>query len=290
MRKVVRYRFGGGLGNRMFEVMLAHSLAERIPGLLVAGPRLPEWRIAPPDLPLPARHVKLVGHRIDVARLAYLIDADLIDGIDTVALGCRMELLPTRATLARLFPPPPRLGHATGDDTLLIDIRGAEVLGAAHPAYRPLPIAFYERLVAESGLKPVFSGQIGDDAYSTALRRRFPSATFLPALDAMGNFATIRRARHVCVPISTFCWLAAWLGEAETIHLPVAGMYHPGLRPDIDLLPVADPRYRFHLFAPRPWTGTPAEVEEAIAAPDAGREMPRAEAVRLAHGLVVTPG
>jgi len=287
MQKVIRYRFGGGLGNRMFEVMLAHSLAERIPGLVVAGPRLAEWRIAPPNLPLPVRHVKIGGHKPDVPRLAYLLAADIIDGIETIALGCRMEMLPSRDLAQRLFPAGLATGHRVGDDTLLIDIRGGEIFGPAHPAYRPLPIAFYERLVAETGLKPAFSGQIGDDAYSVALRARFPTATFLPSLGPMENFATIRHARHVCIPISTFCWLAAWLGEAETVHLPVAGMYHPRLRPDVDMLPVADPRYRFHFFKAREWKGTPEEVEEAISAPEPGRTMPWEEAVRLAHGMVV---
>jgi hypothetical protein len=287
MQKVIRYRFGGYLGNRMFEAMLAHSIAERIPGLAVTGDALPEWGLAPPKLALPARHVKLGGHRVDVAHLGYLLREGIIDGIESMALGFRMDLLPARATAERLFPAGLAEGVDLGAETLVISIRAAEILGPRHASYRPLPIAFYARLVAETGLRPAFVGQIADDPYSQALRARFPGAVFLPSQGAMADFATLRRARHLCVSISSFAWLAAWLSEAQSIHLPVAGMYHPQHRKEIDLLPVADPRYRFHLFPSDPWGGTEAELQAAMTGPDSGRAMPREEAVRLAHGMVV---
>jgi hypothetical protein len=286
VQKVIRYRFGGHLGNRMFEAMLAHSLAERIPGLVVSGPPMPEWGLRTARHPLPARHVKIGGHRVDVARLAYLLRDGIVDGIESVALGCRMELLPPRATAARLFPAGLAPGTRVGDDTLLISIRGAEILGPRHPAYRPLPLAFYERLVAETGKRPAFVGQIAEDPYSQALRARFPGALILPSRGPMEDFATLRRARHLVCSTSTFAWLACWLSEAGTIHLPVAGLYHPTLRPEIDLLPVADPRYRFHLFPPEPWGGTEVELLDAISGHEAGIGLPREQALRLAHPTV----
>jgi hypothetical protein len=286
VQKVIRYQFGGHLGNRMFECMLAHSIAERIPGLVVAGPTLLEWGLRAAKLPLPERHARIGGHRVDVQRLAYLIGADLIDGILTLALGCRMELLPTRATAARLFPANLAEGTPTPEDALVISIRAAEILGPRHPGYRPLPIAFYARLIQETGRHPVFIGQIGDDVYSQALRARFPQATFLPSSGPMQDFATLRRARHLVCSISTFAWLACWLSDAETVHMPIAGQYHPKLKQEVDLLPVADPRYRFHLFPPDPWGGTPEELQAAMTGAEAGAEIDREHAIRLAHPMV----
>ncbi len=286
MAKVIRYRLGGYLGNRMFEVLLAHALARRIPGCLVTGDPLPEWHIAPARLDLPARHVKVGGHRVDVARLRYLLDAGLVDGIETDALGCRMELL-ERDLAQALFPAVLSPGASFGDDALVISIRGAEILGPRHKDYRPLPIAFYARLLEETGLRPVFLGQIGEDAYSAALRARFPRAEFLASHGAMADFGMLRAARHLCVSISTFAWLAAWLSEAETVHLPVAGMFHPGQRPDVDLLPMADPRYRFHLLPMHAWGGTERELEEVIAGPESGRRIGLDEALRLGNTKVV---
>lgn len=285
MSGIIRYRLGGYLGNRMFEVMLAETLAQHVQGSTVTGDPLPQWGIAPPRLALPQRHVKVGGHRVDIPRLAYLMRSGLVDGIETVGLGCRMELLDLGRARS-LFPLQHSPGSGFGDDTLLISIRAAEILGPRHKDYRPLPIAFYARLLEETGLRPVFLGQIGDDAYSAALRARFPQAGFMPSRGPMADFGILRASRHLCVAISTFSWLAAWLSEAETIHLPLAGMFHPKQRPDVDLLPLADARYRFHLLPVHHWTGTPAELDAAMHGAEAGRGITSEEALRLVHGPI----
>jgi hypothetical protein len=64
----------------------------------------------------------------------------------------------------------------------------------------------------------------------------------------MYDFALMRAARHLVVSVSTFSWLAAWLSHAETITIPLTGFYNPAQRPDVNLLPLDDPRYRFYLF------------------------------------------
>lgn len=275
-RWVLRYRLSGNLGNRMFEAMLGHEIARRIAGLAVTGDPLPEWRLCPPRLALPARHVAIGGHRVDIPRLARQLESGEAEGIESRALGFRMALLPPRAEAARLFPAGAAEGADFGPRALVVSIRGAEVLGPRHPSYRPLPLAFYARLIDETGLDPVFMGQIADDPYCTALRARFPAARFVPSRGAMADFATLRRARHLCLSISSFAWLAGWLSEAETIHLPLMGMYHPAHRPEIDLLPTEDPRYRFHLLSPDPWGGSPAELEAAMHGDLAGRAVPAA--------------
>jgi len=283
--KILRYRLGGFLGNRMFELMLAHSLARRLPGLLITGDPLPDWGIQYRRRPLPQRYVKIAGHRIDVGRLRYLLDAGLIDGIETSALGCRMELLEPVERVRAIFHAPDLAGY--GADTLVINVRAAEILGPRHKDYRPLPISFFARLIAETGLRPVFLGQIGDDTYSHAIRARFPQAECVPSRGPMQDFAVLRASAHLCIGISTFSWLAAWLSHAQTIHLPIAGMLHPRQRAEVDLLPVADPRYRFHLFPHGDWMGTADELIEVIEGQEAGREVTRDAALALAQTNIV---
>jgi hypothetical protein len=286
---VIRWVLGGRLGNRMFEVMAAHMLARRLGGV-VTGEALPEWGIAPAHHDLPARHLTVTGHRLDLPRLRYLLGTGLAQGIETSALACRMELLEPVEDARALFaaPPAPR-ARGAGEGELLINIRAGNILGPLHRDYRPLPLAFYARLIAETGLRPVFLGQIARDPYSHALRARFPGAEFRPSEGPMQDFAAIRASRHICTAISTFSWLAAWLSQAETIHLPIAGMFHPGQRPDVDLLPLADARYRFHLFPVQHWGGTPAELAEVMGGEEAGATMPRDAALRLAHPMVAEP-
>ena len=48
-------------------------------------------------------------------------------------------------------------------------------------------------------------------------------------------------------------------------------MYNPMDRPDVDLLPVHDPRYEFHLFPREHWTGSPEQLAARMEGPaDAG--------------------
>ena len=283
--RIIRYRLGGFLGNRMFEVMLANSLARNLPGTLITGDPLPDWGIQHRRRPLPPRYVKIAGHRIDVGRLRYLFDHNLIDGIETTALGCRMELLEPVDRVRALFRAPDAEGY--GADTLVINVRAAEILGCRHKDYRPLPLAFFARLIAETGLRPVFLGQIGDERYSHAIRARFPQAECVPSRGPMQDFAVLRASAHLCIGISTFSWLAAWLSNAQTIHLPIAGMLHPRQRAEVDLLPVTDPRYRFHLFPHGDWTGTDDELTQAIEGTEAGRELTRDAALALAQTNIV---
>ena len=281
---VIHLRATGGLGNRMFECLFAHRLLAELPGAVLTGDPLPEWGIRHPAIPLPRPSVSIEGHRPELLRLVALVRAGLLRGIETNCLACRMELLPPLALARALFPATPApVSH--GPDTLLINIRAAEILGPAHKDYRPLPVAHYEHLIASTGLRPVFMGQLGDDPYTAALRARFPAAGFEESRGPMADFATLRAARHLVLPVSTFSWLAAWLSEAETIHLPLAGLFHAHRRPEVNLVPLDDPRYRFHLFPGDSWTGKETALRHAIAEAPPGREIGLREAASLVHGI-----
>src|SRR6185437_3810679 len=142
-----------------------------------------------------------------------------------------------------------------------------------HPDYTLIPVEFYTALVAETGLRPVFMGQIGANSYIERLRRAFPDARFIPSRGPLRDFEIIRRSRNVIVSVSTFSWLAAWLSDADRIFLPMTGFYNPAQFPEIDLLPLHDPRYRFYLFP----------VNYAV--PESGAAVPR----RVQRGILPRP-
>jgi hypothetical protein len=125
-----------------------------------------------------------------------------------------------------------------------------------------LPLAFYHRLVRETGLRPVFVGQVQDNWYTRALREQFPGARYLSG-GVVEDFQTMRGARNVVVAVSSFSWLAAWLSDrAQAIHLPAAGLFNPAQRDDIDLLRPGDPRWQVHRFAPGHFTAS--EEQKAV--------------------------
>ncbi|EBV3599955.1 hypothetical protein DOI34_25665, partial [Salmonella enterica subsp. enterica serovar Virchow] len=51
--------------------------------------------------------------------------------------------------------------------------------------------------------------------------------------------------------------------QAKVIHYPLCGWLNPLQRPEIDLTPVGDPRYRFYDFGPKKsWSASAADIEE----------------------------
>lgn len=258
----------GNLGNQMLQLMLAESMQSRVPGLQIGGVELPDWGLRRQlAAPLAPRPLRLIGQHLDLPLVEQLLRGGTIRELELAALGFRMAHYLPRAHYQPLFP------RRRSDDIpasvregLLINVRGAEILADTHPDYGPIPIDFYRQLVESTGLPPVFMGQLGSDAYSDALRQAFPGATMLASRGPMGDFELIRSARHVVASVSSFSWLATWLSDAETIHLPVFGMFNPAQRPDIDLLPVDDVRYRFYRFPVRHWKGDATQFA-ALTAP-----------------------
>jgi hypothetical protein len=144
-------------------------------------------------------------------------------------------------------------GVSVGDDCILVHVRAGDVSVPSHESYGPIPISYYEYLFSETRLRPVFIGEISPSPYIDALKSKFPKAEFLGGLSAFDDFQTLRRARHLAISVSSFSWLAALLSNAESIHVPLAGLLDPRARPDVDLLPLGDARYRFHDISASAW-------------------------------------
>jgi hypothetical protein len=236
----------GQMANRMFQLMLAHELRNRAGVGRIAGYHLPLWGLVSP-LPeaAPEPFAILVNHAYDLDQAAYLLRGGTVRAILIQGWGMRLAYHKSPQPYRELFQTSAR-GHALRDDELLIHVRGEDILNLHHPYYFPMPFSFYEEVIATTGLRPVFMGQLGDNRYSDALRRRFAGAKFLPQRSTIEDFTTIREAPHVVLSISSFSWLAAWLSEkALSVHMPVYGLFEPRNRQTF-LLPVDDQRWRFY--------------------------------------------
>lgn len=265
-RRLVRIHPLGGFGNRTFQLMFAEAIRQAVGDVAVTGHDLPEWDLR--GAPATGRRAVAIDCRAHVipltAIVAFLQAAPDVE-VDIRSVALRYAYYGKhRDHFAALFR---SRGEARpiGANEIAINIRLGDILVSNHSEYFPMPLAWYERIIDGTGLSPVFVGQIGDDPYSEALRRRFRGARFVGPASPETDFATLRAARHAVISISTFSWLATWLSDAaESIHLPVAGLFNPDARPDIDLLPLGDERYRFHQSDLRHWDGTPAELEARI--------------------------
>ncbi len=244
----------GNIGNRALQYLTAMSIAARVPGAEVRNIHLDMWGKVEPAPRPPAWASAGTGTRfhIDVEGLADCLRRGVVDAVCVEGYAFHLDHFPSRDECRALFPP--TLGQAEargfGPHELVCSVRAAEILRLVHKDYFPLPPGYYAKLQAQTGLDLVFFGQLGDDPYSNGLRAAFPKARFVPGVDQNHDFEVLRRSANVALSISTFAWLAAWLGEAERIYMPVGGMFSPIQHPDFILTPLDEPAYRFMLLPP----------------------------------------
>jgi hypothetical protein len=251
----------------MFQYMVALRIKDLVPDLEIVGYDMPEWQLSSITAdPVPRVAPRINQHVLPMVEIAAQLRAHRVPVVVSYALGCRLDTLrPVEGYRSTFLPPTDLTIPEFGDDHIVINIRAEDILREPHADYRPIPLSFISQVVEASGRHPVFVGQLADDPYSVAIRRRFPSATVLPTRGALADFETLRRAKHLVIPISTFAWLASWLSDATSIHLPVSGLYHPRRRPDVDLLPTNDSRYVFYECDAAPWGATTEELDALLA-------------------------
>ncbi len=246
---VIQVSSAGNIANRMIQFMVAAAIADKVPGCRLAGIDLPEWGIVYDNIPEDGRHsLDVDGQWVPVARLATMLRHGLAGRVRFSAWGQSIENFLPREHYQSIFQANPILGQAFGDDVLVINLRGGEILHAPHPAYVLLPIEFYVDIVAQTGLRPVFMGQLTPSTYLDRLRKLMPEATYIESQGVIEDFQTLRKSKNIVLSVSTFSWLAAWLSEANQIIMPLAGLFNPAQCPDVNLITQRDSRYRFFSF------------------------------------------
>jgi hypothetical protein len=239
----------GNLGNQMIQYMVARALAARVGPVRYSAVGLAPFGIEHPPVEGDFPDTEIVTtDTVDLDRLARGLASGALQRVDIRTYGQRVaNFLPPGAYRSEFVSDAVELSGA-GPDELLCNVRQGDILDGHHPDYVLIPVEFYADLVAETGLAPVFMGQLEDSPYMRVLRRRFPQARYLPSRGAAIDFERIRRARHIVPSVSTFSWLAAWLSDAERIYLPVLGLLNPMQNRAVNLLPLEDQRYRFYQF------------------------------------------
>lgn len=276
----------GRTGNRLFQYLFCAELARRAGTHVVTGVHIPDMGISTPPGPADTDgFLHFEGrHAFDLAGMAEALRTGPHPGATFIGYAARIEYY-HRDRCRELLNLNPGHGAGFGPEFLVINIRAGDIVrgptpelmatgygrpyrlsdlyDGVHPDYRPLPVSFYERLVRETRLKPVFVGETGSHKqYESALRQRFPDAVFTGRRTPREDFLTLMGSANLVLAVSTFSWLAGWFSEARTIHLPIAGFLDPVQRPDVNLIPPAsDARYIHHPFPRIRWEGTADQVD-----------------------------
>jgi len=275
---------GGNLGNKMFQYMYCRNLQSIIPQTRLGGYEMPQFGLSAPRLPTTGRILRVAdGHKHNMSSIAYLLQQGIFESLLFEAYVQRLEYYPSADVCSSYFRATaiPDRTHL-GPGNLTINIRGNEILAALHGDYGPAPVSFYEHVATTTKLSPVIMGQLGDNAYSDEIRRRFSGCIFLPSRSPAEDFEIVRNSTNIAISVSSFSWMAAWLSRtAQTIHLPILGLMHPKQRPDIDLLPTRDERYRFYQFPVEKWRASDAQVANLLCQRSEFREVYPADARAL---------
>jgi hypothetical protein len=272
----------GRLANLMIEYMVALKFADMAPDCRISNICIPAWGIhhSPLQSPGPVASEEREQY-IDLPALADLAWSQRIARVEWTGFGQRMENFLPPQRYAEVFKSPFTTPMGYGPEYLVCPVRAEDILHGRNPNYVLTPVEFYRDIVAMTELKPVFIGQTHPNAYMDRIRAAFPDAVVrAPQDDPLVDFETIRQSKHALIGVSTFAWLAAWLScSLENIYLTVNGLFNPMQKPDVDLLPWGDERFKFFLFPIN--YGTPlddyAEVHRRIA--PYWRQMPH-EALR----------
>ncbi len=250
----------GNMGNQMLQYMFAIRVRQLIGDLEISGHNIEPWALtSAPFSDLRRGSLYLGGHMLDAAHTASLYRRGILRDATLAGLGFKLSNYASANHYREIFNANHVDVEGYGADVVVINIRGAEILRGIHPDYGPVPFSYIDAVIRNSGARPVFLGQIGDDSYSQLLKARYPDAEFQPSRGPLADFEILRRSHQISMSVSTFSWLACWLSSAKIIHYPLAGMFNPLQRPDIDLTPIDDPRYKFYSFAPRAWKGSEAD-------------------------------
>ena len=242
----------GGLANRMMQYLVARRIAQKVEGCQLSNAVLSEWGIQHEIFPGPLGAEVIAPqsrHEIDLNRIVErLSSGQTLRGTFQSNVQW-LSNFPDLETCRLTFPASEKEFPGFGPEYLVCNLRRDEIFAKDSEKHSVLlPLEFYAEMAHSTGLKLVFMGLEQENEYIRQIKTRFPEAEFYSTRGPRFDFQSFRNSRNLLVTVSTFCWLAAWLSQAERILLPVNGLFHPVQEPDVDLLPVDDERFEFYLF------------------------------------------
>ena len=143
----------------------------------------------------------------------------------------------------RDFPPP----KMPGANDIVLNFRGTDM------SWAQMPPSFYTRILDGESFDKLWI-VTEDPQHKTVQRllRLYSGELFSDS--PITDFRFVMSARRIIITVSTFCWMAAWLSDADKIYFPLGSPCDLFDRNnDKRLIVTGDPRYIYirHLFGGR---------------------------------------
>lgn len=258
----------GRIGNNLFQLYFANYLESKLENFETAVFGIPEFGI--PESPKYGSYgafepdVTLTGHEISENEIKKLNSSEAIV-VQSQIIGMRQEFLAVPSGELQNFSL--RLRNCNDDRLrlkskyVLCHVRNGDIWAnnnkfSVHPNYPALPLDYYKEVREYSGKNLKFIFEPGTtNWYKKMLLEYFGKDAEIDARSALADFSLISAFDEVALSVSSFSWMAAYLGKVSRVHYPVAGIFDMNVRPDIELAVGLSGRVQHYYFEENKWHG-----------------------------------
>jgi hypothetical protein len=126
-----------------------------------------------------------------------------------------------------------------GERDIVLNFRGTDLSGVQ------MPFSYYRRILNQEQFDRLWI--VTEDPHHETVARlldSYPGEVL--SNGAISDFTFVRSAKRIIMSVSTFCWMAAWLSDADKIYYPLGAPYHGfGKNDDNRLIVTDDQRYEY---------------------------------------------
>jgi hypothetical protein len=264
----------GRLGNNLFQLSLANYLKIQFPNIEILFPSFPEIGISQSDGYIEALKstpdVYLSDSQIQIKQIEDFIGKKPSAVIHCAAWGMNSEIYSfSRNYLRSLALTDSEVNNAMTPRNLTFHIRGGDLWQNPwykrkkyiHTDYSAVPVSFYEKVLQSARIEVEFVVESTvPNWYLKMLRKSlgfdFRTSTVGPVVD----FQRISKGCEIGLGVSTFSWMAAFLGNPDKVHIPCLGIFDSTKRPDLDFKFQGWNLLEYN-FEAHNWTGTRTDME-----------------------------
>ena len=153
------------------------------------------------------------------------------------------------------------------EDDLVVHVRGGDLYtwhrsDPVHPQAVPVSVNGYIQMIKNIKYNKIFFvTEFEGDAIANELKKIFNGE--IVSQSVIEDYYFIHKAKKIVLSPSSLPWWAAWLSDAQEIHFPMIGFWHPkSERNDMNTIVTNEERYKYYDFGVNDkWTGSKKELE-----------------------------